>query len=1055
MPANKFLLPDKTRLLKIKLDQLTANLQASVGATGLKTKEAIIFESIKALNAFYKDLNEPQTEVPNIHSDSLPDVVTYNNLWQQLLGDLITIFSELENIESLTVANFNYITTEANRLTARLKAVSSKLGDYILYSLNPTRDALFFKDSFNDLSKIDFNTVLLNKDQAEISQIEGIVTLPVDRAKKSTLVIREAPIINPNSNGVVGNNQELGVAYHGDLGDLLDNNPDSWFEYERVVTRLSDDKEPLVLDLTINLGEPKVINHIRINPNNFGTKTVIHIDSIDTSLNGDVYTSIKDDIPIAGFTTEDEENIFSLAPSTSKYAGQGFYTFTPRKAKYIHLVLRQTEPYIINTSTGEKLRYAIGLRDIDIRAFVYKPEGEVVSIAFSTEDEIRKVLLQTNQNPTELSELAAIDYFVSSDNGATWHAIQPKQLSGISGTVSTQEVVEFNGSSSNTVKTAVPAKSLRLKAVLSRNDEGFEEGSSSFYKRRLTKSELHSVPTESPFSMDLEEPPIDGTVVVVDPLFGSRGLPRSPYILGHVTDRLDLRKYRLPFTNYPRPVKKVLSGGKYHVELLPASEWQNLEVGGTSWAQATAALSTYDSSDKVYTFDTNTGIIEFGDGTHGQAPAENEPIVIWFKPERIYPSEISDDHIAKLEFTTSANKEDMVIKRYDKIESATMIVPKKATVIRLGHKNIVDLGNITSVFTGTQRDFLNGKDELLGTGEWSIDITEGIIYLYDPTSDATQYSISYQYQPVYILDKEDWDWANTNLLRDSVTLKETAWKTISIAEEEVLMEDDVTVLDIAHLSAVRGTFKFNLTDSGGDPVASDETPFQKEVTFQDGLTELGSPVVKAKEQVPALAIGLNTVAFGEKIVTDTEFAVLFSDSTVFTTDVSPAVPDADGEYSIDRSSGDTGVYKVYTDSVIASPGTVTYFYTNQNFSVNGLYSIDYRYGRIYTQVPMDATWTCKISYDYVDFRAEYRIARMLDPTSYKVDITNRKVVVNDTEILDHLMIPHGRMDSRMPYYLVNYDYVSQTREDIASLKDYFSPVIKDYALKVLLKGRIY
>jgi len=1054
MPANKYLLPDKSRLLKIKLDQLTSKLQASVSAVGLKTKEAIILESIKALNSFYKSLNEPQIEVEEITPDNLPDAEIYNELWQQLLGDLLTIFSELENVEALTVANFNFVTTESNRLTARLKAVSSKLGDYILYSLSPTKDALFFKDSFNDLSKVDFNTSLLNKDQAEISQTEGIVTLPIDRDRNSVLIIKEAPIINPNSNGVIGNNQELGVSHHGDLSTLLDNNPDSWFEYEKVTTQVADNKEPLVLDLTINMGDPTIVNHIRINPNNFGTKTVIHIDTIETSLDGEVYTSIKDDIPIAGFTTEDEENIFSLAPSTSKYAGQGLYTFTPRKVKYIHFVFRQTEPYIISTTTGEKLRYAVGIRDIDIRAFNYKSEGEIISLPFETEDEIRKVLLQTNQNPTEISELAAIDYSVSPDNGATWYKIQPKQMSGTSAVVSTPEVIEFNGSSASTIRTAVPVKSVKLKATLSRNDEGFEEGSSSFYQTQLTKSELHNVPIESPFSMSIEEPPIDGTVVVVDPLFGSRGLPKSPYVLGHVSDRLDLRKYRLPFTNFPRPVKKVLSGGKYHIELLPASEWQHLEVGGTPWSQATQPISNYTSDDKVYSFNTNTGIIEFGDGTNGKAPAENEPLAIWFEPERIYPSEALDNHVAKLEFSTSANKNDMTIKRYDKIKSATMIIPKKATVVRLGNQNITDLGNIASVFTGDQKTFLNGKDELLTTGDWSIDMTEGIIYLYDPTPDTAQSSISYKYQPIYILKDEDWDWANTNLLRDSVTIKETAWATITEEEEEVLMETNATVLDLAHLSTVKGTYVFNIVDDSDEPLADDVTPFQKEVTFQDGLTELGGSMIQTTEQISSHSGGSSTqtYTFTETVTTNTEFAILFSNSSLFST-----LKDWDdcsdpGDYSIKRS---TNQYQFYSDDAVSDPGLVTYFYTNPNFADNGLYSIDYKHGRIYTQIGMDSTWTCKVSYDYVDFRAEYRIARMLDPANYQVDITNRRVTINDSEILDHLMIPHGRMDSRMPHYLINYDYVAATREDITLLKDYFSPVIKDYALKILLKGRIY
>ena len=382
MSANKHTLPDQGKLLKEKLDKLSSKLQGSLKSDEFKTREQYLFEAIKVLQSFYKTLNAPQTDLVEPLVDDQPSFDDYDTLWNQILEDLTIVFSELENIEGLTLANFNFIVTEANRLTTRVKAVSSKLSDYILYSQNANKDALFYKDSFNDLSKIDIGITLLNESECEVNQEEGIVTLPINREVDSTVRVTAEPIINPSSNGNVGNNQEVAAAYNGDIDVILDNNPDTWFEYERVVTGISDTGEELVLDLTINLGESTVVNHIRVNPNNFGTKTVILVDAIDTSLDGRVYTSIKDDIPVGGFTTEDEENVFTLAPSTSKFAGQGIYSFTPRKIKYIHLVLKQTEPYIITTGSGDRLRYAIGLRDIEVHGVNYQNKGELVSSAF-------------------------------------------------------------------------------------------------------------------------------------------------------------------------------------------------------------------------------------------------------------------------------------------------------------------------------------------------------------------------------------------------------------------------------------------------------------------------------------------------------------------------------------------------------------------------------------------------------------------------------------------------------------------------------------------------
>jgi hypothetical protein len=1059
MGSNKHLVQDTSQLLRTKLDKLSTQLQGSLLSESISTQEGYILEVTRTLRELYKSLNEPQMDKAEILVDSSPDMDEWNTLWNQLLDDLTTIFTELENLETLTVANFNFVTTESNRLTTRLKSVSSKVGDYILYSLNPNKDALFFVDSFNDLSKIEVNSSLLNTEQCEVNQEEGIVTLPIDVEKESVIRVTEAAIINPNSNGVVGNNQELGMAHNGDISVILDNNPDTWFEYEKVVTRASSDRDPLLLDLTINLGSEKVINHIRVNPNNFGTKTIIEIEEIETSIDGQAYTSIKDDIPIAGFTTEDEENIFVLAPSTSKYAGQGIYTFTPRKVKYIHCVFKQPEAYNITTTAGTRLRYAIGLRDITINALHYREKGEIVSSAFEAGDEIRKVLLETNQNPSQLSELASITYLISHDNGGTWNQIQPKGIDPEPGVVSVPEVLEYNSVDPDSIDTSVPVQSLRLKAVLVRDNEAFLEGSSTLKKTVEIRSELHSVPEESPFTFFLERPPVDNTVIVVDPLFGSRGMEDSPHILGHAHDRLDMKLFRLPFEDIPRPVEKIITSGtepiKYDVEPVAAADWVHVEVGGEEWSHATQPLSQYTADwennnvAKVFVFNPNEGTLEFGNNLTTLAPAENAPITLWFEAERLFPSADEDKHLARLDFPTGSNKEDFTIKRYDKIEQYAEVLPRKATVIRLQNQNLTDISHIQTVLgPPDQKTFVNGRDELSGSSDWSIDVEKGIIYLKSPTSDQTDSSIAYWYQPIHTLTSDEWDWGETALLRDSVMIKEAAWRTIPVEDESVRMVTGARVLDLSQLSVVKGTLATELEGNEGD----DDNPFLKEVTFVDGVTELGGSIKKATEQIPSFTSGLNSFTTRESITSTTTYAVSFSNTSVFQTDVSPATPSVDGEYKVDRSTNQIQIY--VTDST-DSAGTVTYFYEDTNFSDEGLFSVNYPLGKIYTQRSMSSSWTLVVNFEYVDFRAEYRIARLLDANDYEVDITNQSVTVKDRETFRQLLTPKTGLYGRNNYYLVNYNYVKETRENIEDLQELFSPIIKDFSLRVLTKSRIF
>lgn len=1063
MVANKYLIADQSKILRTKLDNLSTSLQSSLSSGEFQTQEAYLFEAIKILDEFYKSLNEPKLELGLVRADDYPDPSIYNQLWGDLLDDLISIFKEIENIESLIIANFNFVSTESNRLIAKQKSIASKLGDYILFAVDASKDFLYYKDSFNDVSRIDINSPLLNKESGEINQVEGIVTLPINRDKDPRIIIKESPIINSSSNGTAGNNQQLGALWNGNLSALLDSNPDTWFEYERVVTASQDNNETLILDLTLNLGEEKVINHIRINPNNFGTKTVVKIKDIETSLDGEVYTSIKDDIPIAGFTTEDEENVFILAPSTSKYAGQGIYTFSPRKIKYIHFVLTQQEPYSISTSAGDRLRYAIGLRDIDIQALAYKPEGEVVSTSFESIDEIRKVILQTNQNPSEFSDLAEIKYYISPDNGSTWNELTPENIdyqyktvqSNNSGTIIKRipKRLEFNGSSTESISTAIPVTNLRVKALLRRDDNAFEEGTFTLQKEILTASELHSIPKVSPFSFNLENAPINKTVVVVDPMFGSRGDINSPYIVGYVQGGNKQSKYRLPFGQIPRPFKKETNGSQYQTAAARANEWIHVEINGEEWTHATQPISSYSGgTNKVFVISINDSVLEFGNDTTSKHPGEDARIDLYFDAERLFPSDEEDNHIAKLDFHTSSNKDAFKIKRYGTEKEFVETLTHNSTIIPLTYREITDYSDIETKLTSlskTRVTYINGRDELTSDTHWSIDEEAGIIYLRTPVSPDADAIISYSYQPIVELSIDEWDWSTTNILRDSIQIKESAWATISL-EESLTPIDDANILELSQLSVENGSLKIETYDAG-TLVSDILNPFIREVDYINGRIELKGEATKTIENISSISTGLQTFTLSEKIHDNSIYPVVFSDKTIFSTVQNP--PTSPGEYYVNLS---TNQVSVYVDTPIPDDfGTITYFYKDPNFDDVGLYSVDYKLGKIYTQRDLDSSWTINTEYEYSDFRAEYRIARLLDSKDYQVDIINRKINIKDSEIFERAMLPYKRPDGFPPQYLVNYDYVAETRESIQDLKEYFSPVIKDYALKVLTKGKIF
>jgi hypothetical protein len=654
---NKDLRPLETTLFLNKLDTLLEKLRVQYEAGFFETQEDVIEEFNRAIEGFYASLKTPILKLRPVREGTPPSFANYNLLFGDVERDLRVIFKEVDTLERMILRNFNYMVSERDKVNKLLKRVSSKVGDYVLYSDDPIGGAIYFKDSFNDTSKTDFGSELLKEPQCEIYQAEGIVTLPIIREGSSVVSNVKVKINEEHSNGSSGNYQELGAAPHDELRDVLDSNPDTWFEYERVQRTRSVEDESLKLDLTLYFDQPQVVNFIRINPNNFGTQTPVVIKSIDTSFDGAVWVSVKDDIPIAGFLQEDEEDIFTLAPSTSKFAGQGLYTFTPRKVKYIRLLLEQVTPYLIDTPGGEQWRYAIGIRDIELQAIKYQTKGDIISQSFSSVLEIQKVSVLASENPFEASELADVLHQVSPDDGASWYSIQPQDRSG----TEIPEILSFNTADENAISTPSPVYTLRHRMTLSRETDAFVEGSSTF--RRTVKSgmDILTLPLVSPVTVTLTRPPVAGSLVLMNPLWGARSqqgdITASKQVLGLSNGQPGMR------LTLPQEITDKIKSGDIGFDEVKI--WVDND---SRWLRAPNDWTDVGRYDRVYILDTSgdNGIIQFGkegittvtDGildAVGAVPAGGSVISFTLTEEQLHPS-VTPPHTCDLIFTTDGEK---------------------------------------------------------------------------------------------------------------------------------------------------------------------------------------------------------------------------------------------------------------------------------------------------------------------------------------------------------------------------------------------------------------
>jgi hypothetical protein len=897
------------------------------------------------------------------------------------------------------------------------------------------------------MNRVEFNSPLLNATQLEVSQAEGLLTLPIDRTKQKKLLIKDLPVINSNSNGVAGNSMEAGKAFNGDISSVLDGNSDTWFEYERVCR--SDDGVPLILDFTVNLGSPVVVNFIRVNPNNFGTKTAIEILAIDTSIDGDTFISVKDDIPIANWTVQDEENVFVLASSTSKYAGQGLFTFTPRKAKYVHLTLRQSTPYLIDTSSGmELLRYAIGLRDVHIEAQPYKNKGEFISTEYTSSDEVRKIVLLSNQDPyaATTSTLASIKHYVSPDNGTSWYEIRPKISEGVANTSQTvPELLDFNGVDKNTVKTPNPVFKLRYKALMERNASAFTAGSSDLATVEADETELHKPPLTTPFSISLQKKPVDGSVRLCEPNYGSRGLERTKYDLATGTGaRLQIN---LPWRPVPRSVTKTWNAGTLTFDIIESGD-ETLWVDGKQWSRGNP--TTANGTAPYYSLDFERGVLTTGDGTAGAAPPMGSLVTMTFGEERLFPSETSL-HRASPDFPTTNDKDEVTLDRVDTYVTEQMTLKRGEKIHRL-KPNIAPLALVAytppyyfsniafsdnTVFDYTQqKTFVDGQVELIDAGDWSIDNENGILYAFSRTSSATDTTVKFYRFPRTRLQNDQWEFSGRDVLID-----DDLWKTLAPLVP-VSIPAGLKLFGVPDVALVKGTVEFSNT-----------VEFAKELDFIDGRSEfLG--FIKTAEQIPNLTAG-NPTSFNLKmpIVSAADYGVVFSNGQLFVTERNSLIGiSAYGDYYVDRTN--SRIY-VRLQTSTTSPGTITYYYSNPVAATTGRYSINYKTGQVFTYTATSGT-AGTVDYQYTDYRMKYPMAREIPSTDYEVDIQGSKITIKDREVLNNMKMSQvtGPGGGRDKYYRVSYKYMKSPREDIAELEPYFTPVLKDYALKLITKSRL-
>lgn len=1011
--------------------------------------------------ALWQNAKGSLAQPTTIKAGDLPKVEIFNNFFKYTQQDLKNLFSLLKNARTFVLDNFNMTQAEIEEIKANMKKVNSKILTYKLYADLKDDNIFYFTDSFDNKDMIDMNPDSYEDDMANVFNEAGIVTLPIADGSPKTWqeALRQNQIpynITYDGDGQPGSNFESTRGVNTSIDTIKDGDPGTWFEYEKVSAEKIDS---VALKLKLVLNTTSIINYIFINPFNFGVPCPVTIERIETSKDGGVYESIEEDQFFGTVPIE-----LSLSPVTSKGSGEAHIFFSPRRAKFVNITLKQSFSYPILNGKQTLHRYAIGIRDIVLAAFKYKEKGSIITkdLEIPTGKEVDRVLVDVKAFPIQ-GTLLDHKYYISPDKGTSWTEVSAEEEDNYE----VPEVLFFNNSEAGAVQTDDPVNTVRLKVGFERKSGALAlSPSSSAIKKR--KTEIVSMPNRGDGSLSLANTPTLNSITVVNPMWGAIGKEDFTFILG-------------------------VGNGAEQIFDLPISLEQaklsdiTVYVDKKLWSRVSDLTAEASTVKQVYDI-TNKSKVRFAyidsNGTqHGKAVQSGAKITITYAKENLTITS-SKPLEGTLNFTSDGVKGNIEIERISPLTKKAVIVGTNKTSQFIGYKNIMDtsgyerpiLVTITdgASTTYTRKDYKDGESELSGNNQFSIDTENGILYTRGSaegegiSSSVDSATLTFAYLPITTLDEDDFE-----VLEDLKTIRFDTNAFKSLDKITTTMTAGLKGFKLDRSSTpVPGSFKF--FDATGKKINMAEVP------FVDGISELSSTISygdynmsNATEVRELSDASTSTWKLSLENFSHTDlslesgmvsFYVLNSDGT------HSEVPVANPSLSNDNFSGSTLQLNKWQFSFIGGIPTVrivTYDvdvpqvdgFINKYIVPNNIYasifadalptdnrfSVDYDNKIIHFSTKLAVNTT--MEYSSIYFRVAYNVSKEITNFFVKDD----KIYFDPKDMLSTYVNSEKQSYDKLNLLRIDYDYKEDLSEEVKELMEYLTPLLYDYTVKVGVK----
>lgn len=367
-----------------------------------------ISEQVQNIITQYNSIGgKPLAEFEEFQLGETPDSIKMNRVWTRLQNDINIVQDQLDVLRAAVVFVHNFIATEIELAKNQNAQASNKLKTLQLYTTAHDTNIIQFGDYFQNLDFVDLT--LIPGDQKISLLNPGTVALA---RESDTSNLSEDSLLRvlDTSNGFMGNNQEIKDpatatidpvenkplyvfkaevdGRHADLDEVIDGEPNTWFEYESYLVSPGDRQRAkdlnftyrlsatatntstsgtststnettglvdwakgpkdgvLKLELEFDLTEPKVVNSIMLMP--FGLEQnknyPVNIKLVQTSPNGTDWTAVT---PQNLYVATDA-NLQSARSSANVSIGQALFTFDERTIRYIRVSMEQREPVDCN-----------------------------------------------------------------------------------------------------------------------------------------------------------------------------------------------------------------------------------------------------------------------------------------------------------------------------------------------------------------------------------------------------------------------------------------------------------------------------------------------------------------------------------------------------------------------------------------------------------------------------------------------------------------------------------------------------------------------------------